>query len=400
MKRLLWMILPLILMVQAAFAETTVGTFRLGVDVSELLSQESSGVEYYDDDGERADALAVLAASGVSHVRLRVWNDPFDELGRGYGAGNINADRAAEISARAARLGMKTLIDFHYSDFWADPSRQISPRAWMGMSVSRKEIALAEYTKEALRTILDAGGDVEMVQVGNETNTGMAGEYDLDNIARLIAAGCQAVREIAAECGREIRVCVHFTDIQDYGYLAKLLRILDNRKAAYDTVGISYYPYWHGTLENLRGVIENIRKDFGRDVFVAETAWPFTLEDGDGYGNVIGYDPGLYPVSPEGQAQAFEEVCRATLAGGGIGVFYWGGIWTPVGPDPAKNRSVWETQGSGWATRFASAYDPEHVGNGDGGCAWDNQAMFDFGGHPLPVLETVRVIAEELCGKD
>lgn len=389
------LILMLLLIVQSACAESDAGAFILGVDVSELLSQESCWVTYYDFSGEKADALAVLAASGISHVRLRVWNDPFDEQGRGYGAGNINAERAAKLSARAARLSMKTLIDFHYSDFWADPSRQIAPKAWAGKSLSYKEAALAAYTREALALILDAGGDVDMVQVGNETNYGMAGEYELEDMARLIAAGCHAVRQTAEDRGRSIRVCVHLADPQDTDRLFCVLRALEEQGADYDIVGLSYYPYWHGSLENLKGVIESVRRDFGRDVFIAETAWPFTLEDGDGADNVIGYDPGRYPVSPEGQAQAFEEVCRTASEAGALGVFYWGGIWTPVGPNAKENWPVWETQGSGWATRFASAYDPEHVGDTYGGCAWDNQAMFDFSGHPLPVLETARRLAEE-----
>ncbi len=396
MKRNFILLLVLTLLpVGAAFAANRTEAFILGVDVSELLSQESSGVVYYDSDGNPADALAVLAASGFSHIRLRVWNDPFDELGRGYGAGNINAERAAELSARAAKLSMKTLIDFHYSDFWADPSRQIAPKAWAGMTVEEKETALAAYTREALAMILDAGGDVDMVQVGNETTTGMAGEYDPDNMARLIAAGCGAVRQTADERGLRMTVCVHLTDPQNYGMISAILRGLEIRGADYDSVGLSYYPYWHGTLENLSDTIDAIWKDFRKDAFVAETAWPFTADDGDGSGNVIGYDPGVYPVTPEGQAQEWEDVCRTVANAGGFGVFYWGGIWTPVGPDADKNLSAWETQGSGWATRFAHAYDPDHVGDETGGCAWDNQAMFDFSGHPLPVLDTVRRLSED-----
>ena len=391
MKRTLAVLLLLTLLIPAASADPLSPGFILGVDVSELLSQEKSGAVYYDASGVRADALSVLAAHGIDHVRLRVWNDPFDEYGRGYGGGNIGAETAALLSARAAALGMKTLIDFHYSDFWADPSRQIAPKAWAGLNLSGKEAALASYTRKALAQIIGAGGIVDMVQVGNETNYGIAGEYDPDAMARLIAAGCRAVRETAAACGRPIRVCVHLADPQND--LFPILRLLNAHGADYDAVGLSYYPYWHGSLENLTRVIGRIRKEYGKDVFIAETAWPFTLEDGDGSGNVIDYDPGIYPLSPEGQALEVSRVCRAAADAGALGVFYWGGIWTPVGPDAEKNSVLWETWGSGWATRFASAYDPEHVGGSYGGCAWENQALFDFGGHPLPVLDTLRRLA-------
>ena len=395
-KRILVLIMVLLFITPVSCSATVKQVpFILGVDVSELLSQESSGVIYYDWNGNAADALKVLADNGISHIRLRVWNDPFDQQDRGYGAGNINAERAAILSARAAKLGMKTLLDFHYSDFWADPSRQIAPKTWADMSPDQKETALAAYTKEALSTVLAAGGDVDMVQVGNETTTGMAGEYDPDVMTRLIAAGCKAVRETAAEQRIQIKTAVHLTDPQSYGGIALILRKLKAAGADYDAVALSYYPFWHGSLENLAFVMDSIRNDFGKEVFVAETSWPFTLSDGDGSGNVIGSDPGLYSVTPEGQAQAMEEVCRTVLNAGGTGVYYWGGIWTPVGPDVNRNRILWETEGSGWATRFASSYDPEHVGDSYGGCAWDNQALFDFTSHPLPVLKTFRRFADE-----
>ena len=387
------LLLVLLLWLPAGSAESLPEGFALGVDVSELLSQESSGVVYYDQDGNPADALAVLAANGISHVRLRVWNDPFDAQGRGYGAGNIDAQRAAELSARAAALGMKTLIDFHYSDFWADPSRQIAPKAWQRMSLSQKEKALASYTEEALTVILDAGGEVDMVQIGNETNNGIAGESDPDAIARLVAAGCAAVRSVSETRNIPIKVCVHLASDMDYDSLSAVLRAFRDHWADYDAVALSYYPYWHGTLEDLACVIDAIRNDFGKESYVAETAWPFTLEDGDGSGNVISYDPGGYPVSPEGQAREVEDVCRRVADVGGTGVFYWGGIWTPVGPDAKDNLRLWEDFGSGWATRFAHTYDPEHVPDETGGSGWDNQALFDFASRPLPVLDTFRRLA-------
>ncbi len=392
-RNLVWsvVILCMLFSVQSfARADQLPDGFILGVDVSELLAQEKSGVVYYDQAGAQADALQVLADHGVDHIRLRVWNDPFDENGNGYGGGNIDAEAAAVLSARAAGLGMKTLIDFHYSDFWADPSRQIVPKAWASMSPADKEEALRVYTVQSLTRILDAGGDVDSVQVGNETNNGMAGEYDLAVMARLMRAGCEAVREVAAAYGREIRVSIHLTDIQNTDGVFSILHDLVSHGADFDEVALSYYPYWHGSLANMQSVIRRICEEYGRPVFIAETAWPFTIEDGDGSGNVIGYEPGQYAVSPEGQAQAVADVISAAAEAGAQGVYYWGGIWTPVGVDAEKNSVLWETCGSGWATRFASGYDPEHVGDAYGGCAWENQALFDFTGHPLPVMDVFR----------
>lgn len=394
MKRILILILALFLCAAPALAEAFPADFALGVDVSELLAQEASSVVYYDMNGEAADALAVLAESGVNHIRLRVWNDPRDAEGNGYGAGNIDADAAALLSARAAELGIKTLVDFHYSDFWADPTRQLVPKAWAGMSLSEKAEALRGFTADALNAILDAGGDVDMVQVGNETNNGIAGEVTSEGVGTLIAAGCAAVREVAASRGLDIRVCVHLTDPQNPARIDEYLANLESWGADFDAVGLSYYPYWHGAPNVLIAAADRIRENHGKDVFVAETAWPFTLEDGDGWPNVLGEDPDMYPVSPEGQAQALTDVCRAAAQAGARGVYYWGGIWTPVGPDAAANWDLWERFGSGWATRFAADYDPDHVGGDYGGCAWDNQALFDFDGHPLPALEALRQITD------
>ena len=371
-----------------ARAEALPDGFIIGVDVSELLSQEESGVTYYDQSGQPADALSILASCGVDHVRLRVWNDPYDEAGHGYGGGNIDAARAAILSARAARCGMKTLLDLHYSDFWADPSRQIEPKAWRGMSLDQKAAALAGYTSRALGCVLDAGGAVDMIQIGNETTTGIAGEYDMAAMARLISAGCMAARQTAAARGLQIEVCVHLTDINHPGLVEGILDELDRAGAMYDAVGLSYYPYWHGGLDGLSETIRQIRSR-GKSVFIAETAWPFTLEDGDGDPNVIGYDPGGYPVTPEGQVQAWADVLATAADAGAEGVFYWGGIWTPVSGDLDHNRDLWREKGSGWATDYAVAYDPDHVPQG-GGDAWDNQALFDFGGSPLPILSAMR----------
>lgn len=373
-------------------ADTIPADFIAGVDISELAAQENSGVKYYDENGNKADVLSVLADHGIKAVRIRIWNDPYDENGNGYGGGNIDAKTAAALSARAAEQGMKTLLDFHYSDFWADPSRQLVPKAWSGMNITEKADALYAYTRASLELVLDAGGDVAAVQVGNEINNGLCGEYDAAAMAALITAGSRAVHDTAAERGLEIQTAIHLTDLQDYRRLTQIASDLTAAGAEFDAVGLSYYPYWHGSLNDLTKAVSYFR-ELGKDVFVAETSWPFTLQDGDGAGNVIGEDPGIYPVSADGQAQEFLEVCAAAAHAGASGVYYWGGIWTPVGSDVNANRERWEKYGSGWASSFAHSYDPEHADGSAGGCAWDNQAMFDFGGHPLPVLETCRQIA-------
>ena len=149
--------------------------FIRGMDASSVLVEENSGVTYYNFDGEEQDVFQTLAESGVNYIRLRVWNDPYDEDGNGYGGGNNDVPTAIELGGRASKYGMKVCIDFHYSDFWADPKRQHAPKAWEGMSLEEKTDALYEYTKSSLTEMLEAGVDVGMVQIGNEINYGMSG---------------------------------------------------------------------------------------------------------------------------------------------------------------------------------------------------------------------------------
>ena len=171
--------------------------FIRGMDASSVLVEENSGVKYYNFDGEEQDVFQTLAEGGINYIRLRVWNDPFDENGNGYGGGNNDVATAVALGKRATAYGMKVCIDFHYSDFWADPKRQHAPKAWEGMDVTQKCDALYDFTKESLTEILDAGVDVGMVQVGNEINNGMSGETKLENVTQLLHAGCRGVREIS-----------------------------------------------------------------------------------------------------------------------------------------------------------------------------------------------------------
>ena len=189
--------------------------FYRGMDASAVLALENSGVKYYNFDGEEQDVFMTLAQAGVNYIRLRVWNDPYDENGNGYGGGNNDVATAITLGQRATKYGMKVCIDFHYSDFWADPKKQFVPKAWEGMEIEEKADALYDFTLDSLTQLLEAGVDVGMVQIGNEINNGMSGETDVANIRKLLTAGSKAVREAAANSGKEILVAIHYTNIDD-----------------------------------------------------------------------------------------------------------------------------------------------------------------------------------------
>ncbi|MCL2515502.1 MAG: glycosyl hydrolase 53 family protein [Microbacteriaceae bacterium] len=374
--------------------------FAMGVDVSTVLSLEESGVVFRDASGAAADLFAVLASHGVNSVRIRVWNDPFDDqTGQGYGGGNVGIARAVEIGKRATAAGMTVLIDFHYSDFWADPSRQLAPKAWAGYSVAQTASALHDYTTQSLQALKDAGVNVVAVQVGNETNNGIAGYTRVgtpidESFAALIQAGASAVRSVLPDA----KVAVHFTNPETPQRYATYAAGLASFGVDYDVFASSYYSYWHGTPENLTTVLSQIATTYGKQVMVAETAWVRTLEDGDGYANSVGSADvaSEYQISVQGQATALRDAIAAVAAVGsaGIGVYYWEPAWLPVGPpsDLASNEVLWEKYGSGWATSAASAYDPVNVGPWYGGSAWDNQSLFAWDGTPLESLSTFQYV--------
>lgn len=366
-----------------------------GVDVSSLISLEQSGVDFYNNKGETDDLLNIFAENGVNYARIRVWNNPYDENGNGYGGGNNDLEKAIQIGRRATNAGMKVQVNFQYSDFWADPGKQYAPKAWTDLSIEEKEREVYLYTKDGLNEIIDAGIDVGMVQVGNETNNQFVGESGWDNITRLFNAGSLAVREISSD----IKVALHFTNPERAGHYSNIAEILSNHQVDYDVFASSYYPFWHGSLDNLTNVLSMIANTYDKEVLVTETSYANTFEDGDGHENTVNHGSTLelpYPVSVQGQATSIRDVFQAVTNVGekGLGVIYWEPAWLPVGPpeELENNKLLWQTYGSGWASSYASSYDPADAGQWYGGSAVDNQALFDFEGHPLDSLKIFNLI--------
>ena len=369
--------------------------FIRGMDLSSLLVEEKSGVKFYDFDGKEVDAIKMFSDSGVNWVRLRVWNDPFDKDGNGYGGGNNDLATAIELGKRATKCGMKVLIDFHYSDFWADPKRQLSPKAWEGLGIDDKASALAAFTKESLDALFKAGVNVGMVQVGNEINNGLSGEKTVINVMKLLKAGTSAVRESAKANRKNVRVALHYTNIHHSDDIDRIGAILENFKIDYDVMGLSYYSFWNGSLENMENVLRSYREKYKKEVMIAETSYCYTAEDGDGFGNSVSGNGDImegYPATVQGQASMIRDVIAHANSAGAIGVFYWEGAWIPVGKDKAKNAAIWEKYGSGWASSYCSDYDPTDGALYYGGSSWDNQAFFDFDGKALESINVFKYL--------
>ena len=370
--------------------------FIFGMDVSSVIAEENSGVKYYDFNGNEADLFQVLADNGINVIRVRVWNDPYDAEGHGFGGGNCDIAAAVEIGKRAAAAGQKLLVDFHYSDFWADPGKQMVPRAWQDMKIEEKTEAVYAYTRDCLLQLKEAGVDVCMVQTGNETNGTMCGEKTWFNIQYLMQAGAKATREVYPEA----LVALHFANPENAESYKTYAKKMDYYQVDYDVFATSYYPYWHGTLDNLSAVLTDIADTYGKKVMVMETSYAWTEEDSDFSGNTIGGGGGIikdYPFTPQGQANCIRNITDTVVNGtpAGIGVVYWEGAWITVGTNSwEENHELWEKYGSGWASSYAAVYDPKDAGKYFGGSAVDNQTFFDPEGKPLESLKVFRLMRE------
>jgi arabinogalactan endo-1,4-beta-galactosidase len=351
----------------------------LGADVSSLKKSEDLGGVYRDAHGRRGDALRILHAAGTEWVRLRVWVDPAD--------GYHDTAELLTMARRARAAGLKVLVDLHYSDFWADPGKQWTPAAWEGQSPDELERTFTAYTRGIVRALVRQGTPPDMVQLGNEINPGMLWDYaatwtgcssaddgaggtrevchteNWDGLARLLKAGYGAVKSQSPRT----RVMLHLAEGGDNGTFRWWFDNVTARGVPFDVIGASFYGYWHGTLAELQANLRDVTTRYGKDVVVAETAYPFTLADEDGWGNIIGEAdliPG-YPATPAGQAAWLRDlraVVRAVPRA--LGVYWWDATWTAV-------------EGNGWTPR-----DPSQ------GNAWENQALFGYDDRLLPAASS------------
>lgn len=334
--------------------------FYVGGDLSSIIEIEENGGKFYDAEGNEKDVFEILKENGMDSVRIRIWNDPVDENGVPYANGHNDLETAIKIGKRATDCGMRVLIDFHYSDFWADPSSQEVPKNWKTLTFDEKEQALYSYTKDSLQTLLNNGVNVTMVQVGNETTSGLAGETQWDKITALMSQGSKAVREVSEEYNREILVAMHFTEYSGYDWYASQL---EKYQVDYDVFASSYYPYWHGDLEGLEASLQNIITKYNKKVLIAEFAYPHNLANLDDVPNAVSWGSSLdfpYTVNKDGQAQAVTDIYKTATALGDdcLGLFYWEPAWINIP-------------------------NSDYIGS-----PWENQALFDSAGKPLPALRS------------
>lgn len=340
-------------------------TFIKGVDISTLQALEDKGVKFYDE-GVQRDLLTIMKDHGVNYVRLRLWNDPVQA--DGYN----DKEHVVAMAERVKEAGLKLLLDFHYSDFWADPGQQVKPAAWKDLGFADLKTAVYDYTAEVMGDLADADAYPDMVQIGNEINSGMllpdGSTSNMDNLAQLISEGVKAVRDTTPN-GQTTQIMLHLAEGGNNGKFRSFFDAMEARNVDYDVIGMSYYPFWHGTFQQLKSNMDDIAARYGKPIVVAETSYANTLENGDDHPNTVGENETKlagFEASVANQKLVTETVLNtvAHVQGGlGLGVFYWEPAWLP---------------GVGWK-------------QGEGN-AWENQAMFDYDGNALDSLNAFQYV--------
>lgn len=360
------LLLPAVLLVASACGpeatppEAAEAPFVVGGDVSFLPQIEDHGGVYSDASGPR-DLLALLKDHGFNAIRLKLWHTPAEPYN--------DLPRVLAMARRIDAAGMAFLLDLHYSDWWADPQKQVKPAAWGGLAFEALADSVHAYTRDVVRALADQGTPPAMVQIGNEIRPGLLwpdgrvdGEWDTpeqwDKLVALLRAGRRGVLD--GSPAAPPAVLIHFDDGAKNDLGRHFFDRLAERAMEYDAIGLSFYPKWHGTLEQLRFNLADLSARYDKDVYVVETAYPWTFEWKDDAGNIMGTEADLhagYPPTVEGQSaflRAVHETVRGVPGGRGKGIYYWAPEWIAVEGVPS---------------------------------AWENTTLFDFDGEALPSLD-------------
>jgi arabinogalactan endo-1,4-beta-galactosidase len=406
-------------------------SFAKGIDASEVQYNEEKGAKYYARSYEREDVYKLLKDNGVTLVRLRVWVNPYTTASTpvSYGGGVCDSSYLLKMAARAHRVGLGVMVDFHLSDFWTHPSQSVLPKAWTSYTSSQIASAISSHITSVLTSLKAIGVTPKIVQIGNEVSDGLYISYPsstnaatsytgdgapyyiqnkvdygtdstvsgylwqinssttnqttrIKNFRAYLAAGCAAVRAFDSS----IKIAIHYAkDLSsDQSFPANwfnnyLLSSSYGSALDFDIVGLSYYPYYHGTIANLASAISNLKAKnstlAAKEYMVLETSFPFTTQYQYG---ASAWTANTYPTSGSDvtlhdyaittscvavQAKFYNDLVSQLVSSGASGMFLWGACWTPV-------------SGSGWA------------GSGTKN-TWANQGLFTYGGYLTDTLAKV-----------
>lgn len=369
-----------------------------GVDLGMLMEVEDKGGRFSTSASSSTDAARILADAGANLVRLRLWVDPYTTSGEAYGGGTNDLSRTIALAKRARAQGMSILLDFHLSDWWADPGTQTKPKAWRSLTGTALQEQVRSCTRGVIQQMKDSNVLPAMVQMGNEISSGVLwddgkvghGKDDFSGLASLLKAGFAGVDD--ALSGETIEKVLHLDMGGDNSLYRWWFDGVIGQGVDFNVIGLSYYPFWHRSMGELKANLNDLAIRYKKDVLIVETAYGWTLEDGDGITDSFYTKEeaaGGYPASVAGQTaylRDLRDLIAGVPGGHGRGYIWWEPAWLPVGD------AYWGSE--------AGARDANDTGVR--GNPWDNQTLFDFQGR---ALETQKVLAEPvpdnlLCNGD
>lgn len=349
-------------------------SFFIGPDLSYVNEMEDCGVVYRED-GAAKDVYQIFKDNGSNAVRLRLWHTPawYDTLNTGKRYSDL--PDVMKAIARTKSQGMAVLLDFHLSDFWADPNRQLCPSAWLGVvnNLDLLEDSLSNYITATLLRLNAEGLMPEMVQIGNETNRGImlspavdAAGWSLDwnRNSRLFKTAIQAVRAVENQTGKTIKVALHIAGPADADWLMQ--GFWNNGVTDFDIIGLSYYWAWHmpTSIADAGNVVAQLRQQYpGKDVMIFETGYIWTNQSNDNASNIISQvHPNYAPASPENQRRWLVDMTQEVINKGAKGVFYWEPAWV--------SSPCYTPWGQGSHQEHATFFDFQNNLLENGGARW------------------------------
>lgn len=358
--------LIIILVISNGYVFAQQSDFIKGTDGSVLDEVEQSGGKYYEN-GVETDALTIFKTHGFNTIRLKLWHTPSNEFN--------SLSRVITMARRAKEKGLHFILDIHYSDSWADPQKQIKPAAWADLPFAVLCDSVYSYTSHVITVLKNQQALPDIVQIGNEVSCGMlwndgkvCGSFDTpeqwEQFGILIKRGIAGVKNSLDE-GEQVKIMIHFDNGGNNESCRWFFDHLLAQDVDFDIIGLSYYPWWHGTLSDLEFNLNDLSTRYEKEIIVVESAYPWTLEWGDNTGNIVGNEDQLlpgYPATVEGQTKFLQDILKIiknTPDDRGKGFVYWSPEWIPGHP----------------------------------GSPWENLALFDFQGE---VLESIKVFEENL----
>jgi len=320
-------------------------SFYYGADLSYVNEMEDCGAIYKDENSLEKDPYKIFKEAGANLIRLRLWHNP-------TWTNYSNYDDVKKSIQRAKAAGINVLLDFHYSDTWADPSQQKTPAAWESQRENKEILGelLYNYTYNILNNLAAENLLPEIVQVGNEINPmilqGDQLEWPIDwnRNAYLLNKGIKAIRDISKDQNKKVEIMLHIAQPENGLWWFK--QATENGVTDFDWIGLSYYPMWSKyTLDDVSIPFQTLIKTYNKKLMVVETAYPFTLENNDSANNILNENALItgYPATQQGQLDYLNKLYNVIKEYGGEGLVYWEPAWVSTNcTTPWGKGSHWD----------------------------------------------------------